>query len=97
MKINTYPAADLQRRSDLATNIKYGAKAAAPPTAEGTYAQNIPFPPRLAPTPKPISPAPDPNGSLPRADVIAMMDTSAESAAMADVLTPGHRPTSWYP
>jgi hypothetical protein len=26
-----------------------------------------------------------------------MMDTSAESAAMADVLTPGHRPASWYP
>jgi len=96
MRTNTYAVADLQRRSDLATSLKYGAKATAPPTAKGTYAENIAFP-SLAPTPQPISPAPDPNGSLPRADVIAMMDTSAEAAAMADVLTPGHRPPSWYP
>jgi len=97
MRANKYPDADLQRRSDLATTIKYGAKAQVPPTAEGTYAKNIPFPKGLAPQPKPITPAPKADASLPRADVIAMMDTSAESAAMADVLTPGHRPASWYP
>lgn len=97
MRMNTYPAADLQRRSDLATSLKYGAKATAPPTAKGTYAENIPFPAGLAPTPKPISPAPKADASLPKADVIAMMDTSAEAAAMADVLTPGHRPETWYP
>jgi nucleoside phosphorylase len=97
MRINTYPAADLQRRSDLATSLKYGDRAQAPPTAEGSYAKNIPFPKGLAPTPKPITPAPKPDSSLPKADVIAMMDTSAEAAAMADVLTPGHRPQSWYP
>jgi nucleoside phosphorylase len=97
MRINKYPDADLQRRSDLATSLKYGAKATVPPMAKGTYAENIPFPSGLAPTPKPIVPAPAPDASLPRADVIAMMDTSAESAAMADVLTPGHRPPTWYP
>jgi len=97
MRTNKYSDTDLQRRSDLATSLKYGAKATAPPTAKGTYAENIPFPKGLAPTPQPISPAPKPDAALPKADVIAMMDTSAESAAMADVLTPGHRPTSWYP
>jgi nucleoside phosphorylase len=97
MRANKYSDADLQHRSDLATSLKYGAKATVAPTAKGTYAENIPFPAALAPTPKPISPAPKPDASLPKADVIAMMDTSAESAAMADVLTPGHRPTSWYP
>jgi nucleoside phosphorylase len=97
MRTNTYPAADLQRRSELATSLKYGARATVVPTAEGSYAENIPFPKGLAPVPKPITPAPAHSASLPKADVIAMMDTSAESAAMADVLTPGHRPTTWYP
>ncbi|HXL66265.1 MAG TPA: hypothetical protein VN938_14540 [Xanthobacteraceae bacterium] len=97
MRTNTYADADLQRRSDLATSLKYGAKAPAPPTVKGSYAENIPFPAGLAPTPKPITPAPKPDDALPQADVIAMMDTTAESAAMADVLTPGHRPTTWYP
>jgi nucleoside phosphorylase len=97
MRTNKYADADLQRRSDLATSLKYGAKAPKPPTVEGSYAENIPFPAGLGPTPKPITPAPKPDDSLPQADVIAMMDTAAESAAMADVLTPGHRPTTWYP
>jgi len=97
MRTNKYADADLQRRSDLATTLKYGAKAPAPPTVSGGYAENIPFPAGLAPTPKPITPAPKPDDALPQADVIAMMDTTAESAAMADVLTPGHRPTIWYP
>jgi Phosphorylase superfamily len=97
MRTNTYADADLQRRSDLATSLKYGAMAPAPPTASGTYAANIPFPPGLAPTPKPITPAPKPDAALPQADVIAMMDTTAESAAMADVLTPGYRAAAWYP
>lgn len=78
MRTNKYSDTDLQRRSDLATSLKYGAKATAPPTAEGTYAENIPFPKGLAPMPQPISPAPKPDASLPKADVIAMMDTSAE-------------------
>ena len=43
MRTNVHPAADLQRRSDLATSLKYGAKATSPPTAEGTYAENIDF------------------------------------------------------
>src|SRR5579863_10297120 len=95
MRTNKYADADLQRRSDLATSLKYGKKATVAPTAAGTYAENIPFPAGLAPTPQPITPPP--NDALPQADVIAMMDTTAESAAMADVLTPGHRPTTWYP
>jgi nucleoside phosphorylase len=97
MRTNTYADADLQRRSDLATSLKYGAEAPAAPTVRGTYAENIPFPAGLAPTPKPITPAPKPDAALPQADVITMMDTTAESAAMADVLTPGYRPTAWYP
>ena len=56
MRTNKYSDTDLQRRSDLATSLKYGAKATAPPTAEGTYAENIPFPKELAPMPQPISP-----------------------------------------
>jgi hypothetical protein len=76
---------------------EYGAKAPAPPVVKGSYAENIPFPAGLAPTPKPIAPSPKPDDALPQADVIAMMDTTAESAAMADVLTPGHRSTTWYP
>ena len=89
MRTNKYADADLQRRSDLATSLKYGAKATAAPTPQGTYAENIPFPAGLTPSPKPITLPPKPDDVLPQADVIAMMDTTAESTAMADVLTPG--------
>lgn len=68
MRINKYSDADLQRRSDLATSLKYGAEAPSPPTARGSYAENIPFPAGLAPTPKPIVPAPKPDAALPGAE-----------------------------
>ena len=98
MRFNSYPAAELERRSALATKLKYGpevvkAEAAAP----GATAKNIPFPKGLAPVPQPMASAPDPNASLPHVDVIAMMDTGPESRAMADVLTPGVEATAWYP
>lgn len=101
MQHNTYSEETLARRSEMATRLRFGVEpemiaktisAAAKPKVE-----NIPFPQGLAPIPKPIKPAPNPNGSLPRADVIAMMDTAAEAEAMADVLTPGYDRTNWYP
>ena len=63
----------------------------------GSESLDIPFPTGLAPVPTPIVPAPAPEDSLPHVDVIAMMDTVAESEAMADVLTPGTDRTQWYP
>ena len=88
MPFNTYPGEILQRRSDLATHLKYGAgqeESRAIAEDSSTYVKDIPFPKGLAPVPKPISPAPKPDDSLPHVDVIAMMDTAAESQAMADV------------
>ena len=49
MRTDKYADADLQRRSDLATSLKYGAKAPAPPTVKGSYAENIRFPPGSRP------------------------------------------------
>lgn len=63
----------------------------------GQETLNIPFPAGLAPQPKAMSPAPKPDDPLPQVDIIAMMDTSAESNAMADVLTPGVNRYDWYP
>ena len=101
MEFNTYDKDVLQRRSELATSLRFGAEAESTAKAIAAVAapkvKNIPFPKGLAPVPKPIDPAPDPNDSLPRVDVIAMVDTAAESQAMADVLTPGFDRTSWYP
>ncbi|HUC63270.1 MAG TPA: hypothetical protein VMF53_15075 [Alphaproteobacteria bacterium] len=97
MRINSYSDAELKRRSDIASALRYGSKAPKQPGKTGTYARNIDFPHGLAPTPKPISPAPKPDDSLPHADVIAMMDTTAEASAMADVLTPGTSYEKWYP
>ena len=99
MRFNMMAPADLQRRSDLATKLKYGKEPAVKPEAavERLVAGSIPFPKGLAPVPKPMDTAPDPNASLPHADVIAMMDTGPESKAMADVLTPEVEAPNWYP
>lgn len=102
-EFNTYSPAELKRRSEMATRLRHGAKAQrtslqAAKTSEGSSkVKDIPFPKGLAPIPQPIDPAPNPDDSLPKVDVIAMVDTAAESQAMADVLTPGHDRTSWYP
>jgi nucleoside phosphorylase len=94
---NTYAAAGLERRSALATHLKYGPGAAAlVASTTGATVKDISFPKGLAPAPAPIHPAPDPNDSLPHVDVIAMMDTAAEARAMAGVLTPGIQDTDWY-
>lgn len=97
IQFNTYAAADLQRRSDLASRIKYGEAAAVEAVAAAPIIKDIPFPNGLAPIPRPIQPAPNSNDALPHVDVIAMMDTVAEARAMADVLTPGSATTDWYP
>src|SRR5437762_720052 len=100
MPFNTYPGEILQQRSDLATHLKYGEgqeESRAIAEDSSSFVKDIPFPKGLAPVPKPMNPAPKPDDSLPHVDVIAMMDTAAESQAMADVLTPGHPRTEWYP
>jgi nucleoside phosphorylase len=66
-----------------------------PPPAAAEV-REIAFPKGLEPVLEPIDPAPDPESSLPRCDVIAMMDTAAEARAMAAVLTPGREDTDWY-
>src|ERR1041384_6428273 len=100
MEFNTYSKDVLQQRSDLATELRFGEEAESTAKTIALKAapkiKDIPFPKGLAPIPKPIDPAPDPNDSLPRVDVIAMVDTAAESEAMADVLTPGISRTDWY-
>lgn len=101
-EFNTYSAAEAKERSEMATRLKYGDEAqaasrGAAASRESSRVTDIPFPKGLAPIPRPIDPAPKPAASLPKVDVIAMMDTAAESEAMADVLTPGHDRTSWYP
>src|SRR4029450_12475920 len=42
------------------------------------------FPQGLAPVPKPVSPAPDPTRSLPRADVVVITWTVDELAALGE-------------
>jgi len=91
----THSAADLDRRSRMATRLKYGANTHLSLT--GARATNIAFPAGLAPVPTPITPTPAPTDPLPQVDVIAMMDTAPEARAMADVPTPGVDATAWYP
>jgi hypothetical protein len=55
------------------------------------------WPAGLAPTPRPIVPAPDPAASLPRADYVVITWTVAELAALADVLAPGGEPRRLAP
>jgi nucleoside phosphorylase len=99
MEFNAYSADVLKRRSELASRLKFGDEAAAmakTAAVMGARVKDIPFPKGLQPIPKPLKPVPNPNDSLPKVDVIAMMDTAAESQAMADVLTPGYDRTTWY-
>lgn len=95
MRFARYSDAEIQQRSDLATALRFGALQAQVPLTAAARATNVAFPKSLAPAPIPINVKP--GGSLPQADVIAMMDTAAEWEAMADVLTPGHPTTTWYP
>lgn len=100
MEFNTYSSDVLKRRSKMASGLKYGDEAASMAKSAaimGARVKDIPFPKGLQPVPKPMKPVPGPNDSLPKVDVIAMMDTAAESQAMADVLTPGYDRTTWYP
>jgi hypothetical protein len=98
MEFNRMSAADLKRRSAMATRLKYPpAEPLEAAVTERGMAEDIPFPTGLGPVPRPLTPAPKPDDSLPKVDVIAMMDTAAESRAMADVLTPGHTVADWYP
>jgi len=56
----------------------------------------IPWPAALVPVPRPISPDPKSNDSLPDADYVIVTWTIAEAQALADILTPSHPSESWY-
>jgi hypothetical protein len=96
INFNTYTRETLERRSTMATRLRHSPEAQAVALSTRRVTE-IPFPKKLAPVPKPYAKAPDPSASLPKVDVIAMMDTAAEAQAMADVLTPGHSVETWYP
>lgn len=84
--------------------IEYGATpddyepVAVPPGPEALLAEGlaIPFPPDLAPTPRPLELLPEPGDTLPAADVLIVTWTIAEQDALADVLTPGFGRAQWY-
>ncbi len=56
----------------------------------------IDWPAGLAPVPKPITPAPNPNAALPKADVVVVTWTVDELMALCDVLTPKFNRDRWY-
>lgn len=56
----------------------------------------IDWPDGLAPVPKPITPAPNPNAALPKADVVVITWTVDELMALCDVLTPKFNRDKWY-
>jgi len=62
-------------------------------------AKSVPWPAALAPTPRPLNPAPNKTDDLSRFagyDVILMTYTSAEADTLATLFTPGHPLSSWY-
>ncbi len=67
-------------------------------TSSGAFTADLqlPFPPELAPRPRPLEPAPSPDAALPPADVLVLGSTIAELRALADVLTPGHARGTWH-
>src|SRR5574341_1534811 len=91
MEPNRRSRATLDARSEMARRLR-----GAPPPPD-TAVKKIAFPEGLAPVPRPLAAPPRPDDSLPPCDVIAMMDTVAEARAMANVLTPGHAETDFYP
>lgn len=63
------------------------------PKPVGAYLHSLPWPDGLAPRPSTVTyPA---NASLPKAEVLIVTYTTAESHALADTLTPGHQAEDW--
>jgi hypothetical protein len=85
--------AQLDARSHLATQLKYGDDEAMVPLEVRGKPLAIDFPEGLSPAivDVPVS------ASLPGADVVVMCDTVAEAKAMSDVLSPGHEAPTWTP
>jgi len=101
MALPQYSARTLQRRLRLAKALDIQqAQTLEHETATAFAAKprvhDIPFPAGLGPVPQPMQPTPALLDALPKVDVVAMVDTVAEAAAMADVLTPGTQSTQWY-
>lgn len=59
--------------------------------------QPIPWPSAEAPLPRPLTPSPKLADPLPQADYLVVTWTVAEAQALANVLTPGHLSSAWYP
>jgi nucleoside phosphorylase len=57
---------------------------------------SIQYPANLGPKPKPVSPKPDMEAALPKADVLVVTWTAAEHKALADIMTPGVPVNGWY-
>jgi hypothetical protein len=77
-----------------ATDEDFGPRLAPAPGLLAALA--LPWPPGLAPTPRPLDIDPSPSDPLPRADVLVITWTVAEVEALADTLTPGHGRNTWY-
>ncbi|MBV9084845.1 MAG: hypothetical protein JOZ62_19375 [Acidobacteriaceae bacterium] len=68
----------------------------APAALAAAAGPSIQFPDGLDPRPREFNEEPSPTDALPKADVVVVTWTVAEHRALADVLTPGFPPTSWY-
>jgi len=72
---------------------------AAKASSSARLPKGVPWPAGLAPTPKPVAPAPAETDDLSRFagyDAIVVTYTSAEAAALAALFTPGYPVASWY-
>lgn len=58
--------------------------------------KEIPWPSDLTPEPQPYSSTPNSSNPLPEAEYLVVTWTTAESEALANILTPGYPKTSWY-
>lgn len=96
VRYNQYDGNMLQRRSKLATRLKYGETQSIMAARMASRASSIVFPNGVKPIPDLSIQGSSATGALPEVDVIAMMDTAAEAQAMSDVLTPGIETTKWH-
>jgi hypothetical protein len=92
VRLNYDPAAPQQRFRDAGLEAAFEQPSALLPTA-------IPWPEGGTPKPIALSPAPQPADDLTRFkgyDAVMVTWTSAEAAALATLLSPGHPVSAWY-
>ncbi len=92
VRLNFDPAAPARRFKDA------GLEAAQLPM-EALLPKSVQWPPGLAPTPQPLSPAPNESDDLTRFsgyDAAIMTWTAAEASALAALMSPGYPTSTWY-